>query len=61
MSEAGMATLVFGAFILGALILFVIERRAVARRKAARGGREVDVTNLIAFGSAAAQGDKTHK
>ncbi|MEO1733604.1 MAG: hypothetical protein AAFR45_08265 [Pseudomonadota bacterium] len=59
MSEQGLAVLVFGAMILGALGFFVLERRGVARRKAARGGREIDVSDLLAFGSEAAQGEKT--
>ena len=48
-----------GAIILGAVVMFVLEQRGVAKRKAARGGREVDVSNLIAFGSAAGEGKKT--
>ena len=53
------AVLVFGAIIVGAIVMFVLEQRGVAKRKAARGGREVDVSNLIAFGSAAGEGKKT--
>ena len=59
MSKEMGAVLVFGASILGALIMFALEQRAAARRKAARGGREIDVSNLIAFGSAAGEGKKT--
>ena len=55
MSKELGAILVFGAIAVGALIMFVLERRGVAQRKAARGGREIDVSNLIAFGSAATQ------
>ena len=51
----------FGAIILGAIIMFVLELSGVARRKAARGGREVDVSNLFAFGSAAGEGKRTHE
>lgn len=61
MSQEMGAILVFGALCVGALIMFALERRAAARRKAARGGREVDVANLIAFGSAAGEGKKTHE
>ncbi|MFL4471677.1 hypothetical protein ACERZ8_18010 [Tateyamaria armeniaca] len=60
MSKEMAAILVFGAIMVGAIIMFVLEQRAAARRKAARGGREVDVSNLIAFGSAAGEGKKTH-
>lgn len=61
MSKEMGAILVFGAIIVGAIIMFVLEQRGVARRKAARGGREIDVSNLIAFGSAAGEGKKTHE
>lgn len=54
------AVLVFGAIAVLALVMFALERRAAAKRKAARGGREVDVANLIAFGAAAGEGKKTH-
>ena len=60
MSKEMMAVIVFGAMIAGALVLLVMTRRAAAARKAARGGREVDVGKLIAFGSAAGEGVKTH-
>lgn len=59
MSKEMGAVLVFGAIIVGAVVMFVLEQRGVAKRKAARGGREVDVSNLIAFGSAAGEGKKT--
>ncbi|MEO0400962.1 MAG: hypothetical protein AAF214_01165 [Pseudomonadota bacterium] len=59
MSKEMGAVLVFGAIIVGALVMFALEQRAAAKRKAARGGREVDVSNLIAFGSAAGEGKKT--
>ena len=61
MSKEMGAVLVFGALCVGALIMFTLERRAAAKRKEARGGREVDVANLIAFGSAAGEGKKTHE
>ena len=47
MSKEMAAVLIFGGFAVFALIMFVLERRAVARRKAARGGqlfgRDVDI------------------
>jgi len=61
MSKEMGAILVFGALCLGAVIMFALERRAAAKRKAARGGREVDVSDLIAFGAAAGEGKKTHE
>ncbi len=61
MSKEMAAVLVFGGIAVFALIMFVLERRAVARRKAERGGREIDVASLIAFGSAAGEGERTHK
>lgn len=61
MDTMTIASLVFGALFLGAIALFALERRAVAKRKAARGGREIDVADLIAFGSAAGQGERTHQ
>ena len=59
MSKEMGAVLVFGAIVAFAVIMFMLEQRAAAKRKAARGGREVDVSNLIAFGSAAGEGKKT--
>ncbi|WP_223423561.1 hypothetical protein [Tateyamaria pelophila] len=59
MSKEMGAVLVFGAIIVIALVMFAAERRGVAKRKEARGGREIDVSNLIAFGSAAGEGEKT--
>lgn len=53
MSKEMMAVLVFGAIALVAIVMLILERRGIAARKAARGGREVDISNLIAFGSAA--------
>lgn len=61
MSETAIACLIFGLMALGMLALFVKERIGVARRRAARGGREIDVSNLIFFGSAAGEGEKTHE
>ncbi len=59
MSKEMTAVLVFGAIIVVALVMLVLERRGVAARKAARGGREVDVSDLIAFGSAAGKAPRT--
>ncbi|WP_299285697.1 hypothetical protein [uncultured Tateyamaria sp.] len=59
MSKEMGAILVFGAIIVGAIVMFVLEQRAAARRKEARGGREIDVSDLIAFGSAAGEGTRT--
>ncbi|WP_299966911.1 hypothetical protein [uncultured Roseobacter sp.] len=59
MSEATIAMVVFGVIAAGAVVMLVLERRGIAARKAARGGREIDVSNLIAFGSAAGEGRKT--
>ncbi|WP_299782517.1 hypothetical protein [uncultured Roseobacter sp.] len=60
MSHEMTAVLVFGVIGVLALVMLVRERRGIAARKAARGGREVNVSNLIAFGSAAGEGEKTH-
>ena len=49
MSKEMGAVVVFGTIMVGALIMFALERRAAARRKAARGGREIDVSDLIAW------------
>lgn len=59
MSKEMGAVLVFGAIIVVALVMLILERRGIAQRKAARGGREIDVSDLIAFGSAAGEGHKT--
>lgn len=59
MSKEMMAVLVFGVIAAGAIVMLIMERRGIATRKAARGGREVDVSNLIAFGSAAGEAQKT--
>jgi len=61
MSKEMGAVLVFGTIMIIAIIMLVLEQRGVAKRKAARGGREIDVSNLIAFGSAAGEGKKTIK
>ncbi|WP_050929948.1 hypothetical protein [Aestuariivita boseongensis] len=51
MDQTGLAFLVFGALCLGALVMFMLERRAVARRKA--NGTYVDVSDIMFFGSEA--------
>ena len=61
MSKEMMGVMVCGAICLFALTMFAMERRAAAKRLKARGGREVDVASLIAFGSQAGEGDVTHK
>lgn len=61
MSKEMMAVIAFGALALGALVMFLLEKRAAAARLEARGGREIDVANLIAFGSKAGEGEVTHK
>ena len=60
MSKEMGAVLVFGILALAALVMLLVERREEAKRLEARGGREVDVANLIAFGSAAGEGNKTN-
>ncbi|WP_187432069.1 hypothetical protein ROLI_025170 [Roseobacter fucihabitans] len=59
MSKEMMAVLVFGGIAAVAVVMLIMERRGIATRKAARGGREVDVSDLIAFGSAAGEAEKT--
>lgn len=61
MSKEMMAVIAFGAICVFALAMFLLERRAAARRLEARGGREVDVASLIILGSAAGKGEVTHR
>jgi len=61
MTETTIAILVAGVIVAFALVMFAMERRAAAKRLEARGGREIDVSNLIAFGSQAGEGEITHK
>ncbi len=61
MSKEMMAVIGFGAICAFALVMFLLERRAAAKRLEARGGREIDVSSLIAFGSKAGEGEVTHK
>ena len=48
MSEEMMAVIGFGAIGAIAVVMLVRERLGVARRKAARGGREVDLSGIFA-------------
>jgi hypothetical protein len=58
MERETLAALVFGALCLGVLVMFWLERRAVARRKA--NGTYVDVSDIMFFGAEAAnKGRKT--
>ena len=61
MEEQSIAFIAFGVIALFALIMFTFERRGAAKRLKARGGRQIDVANLIAFGSRAGEGKVTHK
>lgn len=47
MSQEMIAVIVFGTMGAVVMVMFIRERRAVARRKAARGGREVDLSNVF--------------
>jgi uncharacterized membrane protein len=57
--EKQIAVALLGGLILFALAMFAWERRQRRRRAEARGGREVDVSELIMFGSAAGKGERT--
>ncbi len=59
MSQTAMAFLVFGALCAGALVMFLLERRAVAKRKAA--GTYVDVSDVMFFGSEAVTKHKSQQ
>ena len=61
MSKEMAAVLVFGGIAVFSLIMFVLERRAVARRKAARGGREIDIASILAGTGDTAQGASAQK
>lgn len=61
MSTQTIAFIVFGLMGAVALLMFLHERRGIAQRKAARGGREVDVWKIVARGSAAGTGERTHQ
>jgi hypothetical protein len=47
MSKEMMGVIGFGVIGLVALVMLVLERRGVAARKAARGGREVDLSVIF--------------
>ena len=51
MTQTTMALLVFGALCMGALLMFMLERRAVAKRKA--DGTFVAISDIMFFGSEA--------
>ena len=59
MAQELLGVIGFGAIFALALVMLVLERRAMAARKAARGGREVDVSGLIAFGAGPDAGRKS--
>ncbi|NRB05517.1 MAG: hypothetical protein HRU30_19875 [Rhodobacteraceae bacterium] len=61
MSKEMAAVLVFGGIAVFSVIMFVLERRAVARRKAARGGREIDIASILAGTGDTAQGASAQK
>ncbi len=61
MSKETMAVIAFGAICVFALVMFLMERRAAAKRLEARGGREIDIGSLIALGSKAGEGEVTHR
>ncbi|MCR9127731.1 MAG: hypothetical protein NXH82_16655 [Rhodobacteraceae bacterium] len=56
MSEQMIAVLVFGGLCVGVLVMFALERRAVAQRKA--NGTYVDPSDILFFGSEAATGPR---
>ncbi|MFK7765326.1 MAG: hypothetical protein AB8B62_18830 [Roseobacter sp.] len=58
MSHEMTAVLVFGALCALVLVLLVLEQRGIAKRKAARGGREIDLSDIIAFGAPGPDGAK---
>lgn len=47
MSHEMTAVIVFGALCGLAVVMLVLERRGIAKRKAARGGREVDLSDVF--------------
>lgn len=57
--EKQIAIAVMGGMILFALLMFGWERLQRRKRAQARGGREVDVSDLILFGSAAGKAAET--
>jgi predicted lysophospholipase L1 biosynthesis ABC-type transport system permease subunit len=61
MSKENIALIVGAVAVAAVLISFIRTQRAAAARLKARGGREIDVSNLIAFGSKAGEGEITHR
>lgn len=61
MSKEMIALLVGVVAVVAVLFSFWRTQVGVAERKKARGGREIDVSNLIAFGSKAGEGEVTHR
>ena len=53
MSKEMMAVIAFGMIGAVALVMLVVERRGVAARKAARGGRDVDLSGIFVDGPGA--------
>lgn len=47
MSKEMMGVIGFGVIGLIAVVMLVLERRGIAARKAARGGREVDLSSIF--------------
>jgi len=47
MTQQTTALVIFGTLLAGVAVMYLLERRAVARRKAARGGREVDLSAVF--------------
>lgn len=48
MSKEMMGVIGFGIIGLIAVVMLLIERRGIAARRAARGGREVDLSSIFA-------------
>jgi len=59
MDERSIALIVGLVLAAGALLMFVLERRAVARRRAE--GRDVDISDILYFGSPAARANAKRK
>lgn len=59
MTQTTMALLVFGTLCAGALAMFMMERRAVAKRKA--NGTFVDISDIMFFGSEAVAKNEAQK
>ena len=59
MSKEMMGVIGFGAIGLVALVMLVLERRGIAKRREARGGREVDLSGI--FETAPKGKDRPHQ